>query len=724
MMKNFDERLESIRAKSWQLERKRRRRTLAAMFCMGVFVTALLLTLFVPYSTQAPSVSRYQSSPYYEVIQKLNVLNFKPPQYKNNFQMLLAGFNRNLKGNAVYAPTPDNNASNAPVPDDSVGGTYVEVTDNQVAGVIEADLFKRTDKAIFHLHGTQLSIYSIAGEDSMLLGKYSVDTLLPLEDGRYDSVQMYLSVDGKTLTLVAEVSVRGEGRSIKQGTVLMNLDVSEPEQVQVTGRIFFDGCAAETRMVGGNILMTYLCYMGGDPDYSRPETFVPRYGWFGELQCMPAEDILCPDKIQSPNYSVIVKLDGDTLELLDSKALLSYSHNVYMSREHIFAAFTNWKTVDEDADGNETRRLVTDFTCIGYTGDSLEVKGSFTVEGSVKDQYSMDEHEGTFRVVTSTSNDRVVKPYEPEIFPQTGQKSANLYIIDMSTWEVAGKVEGFAPQGEEVTSVRFEGKTAYVCTALRIYLMDPVYFFDLTEPANIHWTDTGEIDGFSTSLVNFGNGNLVGIGYNDFWELKIEVYREIGEKVEPVCAYEPAGVYGFSEDYKSYYIDRENQRIGLAVQMPESGELQYVLLHFDGEQLVVERQIPIPNVSARLVRADIIDGWLYILSRDLTVTSVTCQSGKPETSDIKGQSSAAQTAEVVEIMDISNKKDGIPADDGLFLFYADEVYDYFYYGNKSEYVRVRYSDGSEKTVEEALKTGDITMADLDEYGIVYLKYAR
>lgn len=88
--------------------------------------------------------------------------------------------------------------------------------------------------------------------------------------------------------------------------------------------------------------------------------------------------------------------------------------------------------------------------------------------------------------------------------------------------------------------------------------------------------------------------------------------------------------------------------------------------------------------------------------------------------EITDQSSATQTVEVIEIID-KTKTEDITCADALQKFYADAEYNYFYSCIKSEYVIVEYSDGSQKTVEEALKIGDITIEDLDKFEIKYYK---
>lgn len=122
---------------------------------------------------------------------------------------------------------------------------------------------------------------------------------------------------------------------------------------------------------------------------------------------------------------------------------------------------------------------------------------------------------------------------------------------------------------------------------------------------------------------------------------------------------------------------------------------------------------------------------LFLLLLVALVLFAGCQStfiDKPNTeisnitdgTEITDQSSATQTVEVIEIIDMTEIEDIVCAD-ALQRFYADTEYNYFYSCIKSEYVIVKYSDGSQKTVEEALKIGDITIEDLDKFEIKYYK---
>jgi uncharacterized secreted protein with C-terminal beta-propeller domain len=630
-MKNYDEYMEHIRSKAKNI--KSRRRIMAAS-CSAMLVLVLALTLFVPYNSQLPNVDRYKDSPYYKLIPGINKVTYQPPEYKNNYEWLkdvlsgvrgsstdvmdaptaaIPGTMDTITGGPIYGAEADTSINTSGTASPSLkDDQYQETTDNQVQGVIESDLFKRSDKYLYYLRGSTLSVYSIDKENSAEIAAFK----LPLEENvYYNHSEMFLSKDCTTLTILSQQSVEGKGAC----TVIYSLDVTDPVNIQSQEPVYFFGNYITSRMVDGQLLLIYNYRIDGQIDFDKPETFVPQYGPYGNVMPIGAENIYCP--VEEPNsacYTVIAMMDSKTLTVQDTAALLSYSGPIYVSETAIYATYS----CDQRAENEETilQTAYTEITGISYTGDELDILGTVTLEGSVKDQYSMDEYNGVLRVATTTSVVTLENSHNDFWWVVLDRKfNCNLYCIDLSTWEVASSVIAFAPEGEEVTSARFDGSMGYICTAEVIVMTDPVYFFDLSDIHNITYKHTPVIDGFSSSLINFGD-YLLGIGYNEKRELKVEVYEETADGVWPVTSYERPAF--FSEQYKSYYIDRENNIVGLGIEDRRTGQEHYLLLHFDGYELVVLQQLSMKNGYVRLCRADIIDGYLYLLEDQLQVVKV------------------------------------------------------------------------------------------------------
>jgi len=628
-MKTFDERRKSVSEYMDKIKTQRRKQLIAiTSICLAVAVLAAVL--FVPYNTTPPDVSMYAGSEYYALIQKLNLATYSKPKHKNNFEALGSILsNLSFKASSdmapedlIYGPMP---GAPGAAPNDSAvengGDKYEETTDNQVEGVIEADLMKRSDKYIFYLRGMELSVYSIEGEDSKLVGIFRLPNEIKDKNNYsyYDSAEMFLSQDCNTVTVLSG----GYSDSIGSFTALINLDVSDPANITLENEVYFSGSYLSARMVDGAILLAYNHRIRNNQiDFSDPSTYVPQYGTPENMTCIPGENIVCPGDVTSTRYTVICKVNGDTLEVEGSTALLSYSQGLYVSQDTIYATHSYNHKNSEVFNNEYKQTAMTEITGISYAGESLEILGTVALEGSVKDQYSMDQFDGILRVVTSTAVTGFVETFYGEyasVTTNVTERNVNLYCVDLADWQVKASVIGFAPAGEEATSVRFDGVNAYVCTAEVITLTDPVYFFDLSDLENITYTDTGIISGFSTSLIQLGDGYLLGIGYGDRRQLKIEIYEETEAGVISVCAYERNAT--FFGDYKSYFIDRENDMIGLAVREWDGPERKYILLHFDGYRLNL-RHITDCGGDVTAVRADIIDGYLYILSSEFTVVPI------------------------------------------------------------------------------------------------------
>ncbi len=582
--------------------------------CVCLMVTALNLFLFIPFKTTVPDISQYEDSEYFPIIEKINALSVVKPKYKNNFDKIISSF-------AAVGGVFDNNVDmDAPTSPDggsdsngSVDEEYNEITDNQVSGVTEGDIIKRSDKYIYYLSSGVLRVYSIAENESEKVGEFNLSYIeKENEYGKLEEIslytynsEMYLSKDCKTVTIL------GMGN---KKTRIVSLDVSNVENITLKSYASIEGNYYTSRMVDGRLLVITSKYYS-NIDFSNEETFVPSVSYDNDTETMlvPMDKIACAEKLTNKHYTVVSLLDENTLSLKGCASFLSFTNDVYITNNAIYASNTLNEEIDDTL--SLRRKNVTEIACISYGDEGFEVKGAIKVDGYIKDRYSFDEFEGVLRVVTTTSS-TTQKIYsfagnEDVILNTSNGTSASLYCIDLAKWEVVASVENFAPKGETVRSVRFDKNYAYVCTAVE--LTDPVFFFDLSDLSNITYKETGNIEGFSTSLINLGDGYLLGIGRGDNWSsVKVEVYRENESKVESVCSYEIKNA-SYYTNYKSYYINRDTGMFGFGYYDYEDRHVnyRYVLLMFANGELLEVVNTPIKS-SPNQMRSVYIDGYLYI----------------------------------------------------------------------------------------------------------------
>lgn len=579
-----------------------------------IIIIGIALFLFWPINNNRIKLSPYEDSAYYPLIEKIEPYRAEATAlpFDNNFELIISligtifrGF---ILGGTDMAPTfPEDEMMGA-------GSQYVETTDNQVAGVIEADIIKTTSDHLFYLsqHGF-IAIYELSGENTEVISTYSIP-LIANASRYYGAKEMYLTTDCSTIIVVGEYLDLDR----KIGTFAMFIDVTDVKNPTHRGELAIEGAYNTSRLVGGNLLLISEYYF--DPkgvNYDDPSTYVPTVTRDGVDSLLTMDEILAPDGINASRYSVVAAIDVKDHKITGANGLLNFTNSVYVSENNVYV--TREYTEKETVDSVNRTEVMTDIAVLGYAGGSLE-RQVITVSGSVLNQYSMDERDGHLRVVTST-NKRIFEHGFASAVELT--ESASLFVVNLESGETIASVENFAPSGEEVASVRFDGDKLYVCTAVVVTFTDPVFFFDLSDYSNITYTDTGVIEGFSTSLINLGEGFLLGIGSDNWQYDKVEVYEEQAGKVVSVAEFIFDGEY--SENYKDYLIDRENNLFGFAVAGDSKYGYSYVLLHFDGYELNVVSVVGYPGkwpTDALESRGILRDGYLYVVSDHVVMTVV------------------------------------------------------------------------------------------------------
>lgn len=595
----------------------RRRFTIAAV-CASIAMLLVLAIVAVPYfNREDPFTAELPDE----------LLEFADSKY---IKAIYAIYNNNIVGISDYSSEPGNIMDDAN--SDRQNGNYIEVTDNQVDGVIEGDLFKRSKTHIFYVDVINKTInsYKIKGENTALAEQYKIDETT-LNGRDFTPRELYLSKDCKTLTVVGQFYDWDSygGLSYNRKTVLASFDVSNPNKIKLKKTIVAGGEYITSRSVGGKIYWFYEFGINRfNKDFSDEVKFIPQIDVGDGFKSIDMEDIVVIGGASENMYTVIVRVDEDSLKIEDIKAIFHHSNEIFVSEDKIILVdnYQKFYEYEENSAAHVGRNRFSDISIISIEKRNMKYQTGFTFEGSVEGQYSIDEYNGILRIAATTN--LFVWSGDVWIDPKTGWvdagesfeliapgTNASLYCIDTNSWDIVAEVKDFAPWGEEVVSARFDGDKAYICTAVTMKYTDPVYFFDLSDLNNITYTDTGTIEGYSTSLVDFTEGMLLGIGYGDSrMTLKIEVYKEGADKVESVCSYIKEEV-GYSEDYKAYYIDRDRGLVGLMFRQNQN--CTYILLHFDGKQIteVITEELGdmrYPDAA----RATLIDDCFYIFIFD------------------------------------------------------------------------------------------------------------
>lgn len=651
-MKTNQERTESINRKvKSKLYRRKVWITCVSVVCVfAIAITVCSVPLLG--GGGVPDINAYKNDAYYPLISKINAFTYRPTPKMSVFQALAAKFRtaNDLSVPEDMLPVPD--ASDKPATDANEGGNkYQETTLNQVDGVIEGDILKRSDKNVFYLKNAyfqqangkddvcfELSVYDINKSDTQRISTYRIKSDNSVGFSMYGfsvcNGEMYLSGDASTLTVIAQCRA-GEGNAYDPRYVcIIALDVTDVSHIMEIGRKYVSGRYVSSRKTDSGLLVVTNFSVNAQLNYADKSTYVPSCGDSTDSY-IPIRNIALPQDVTDCDYTVIAQFDEATQEVKSQYALFSYTSDIFVSQDNIFAFRTktclSGSTEHYDQyrnpdglQGVTAFRNVSEITQLSYK-NGIEKVSQFCVDGTLKDQYSLDEKDGVLRAVTTTRKfTRYYGTVDYDAAPIPAAEiadyvSASLYCVDLATQKTVAVVSNFAPRGETVRAVRFDGNFAYVCTAIE--KTDPVFTFDLSDYNNVTVKDTGVITGFSFSLVPFG-GVTLGIGVGSGNTVKIEAYAQTDDAVVSAGSYEWGSSY-YSQDYKAHFVDAERQLVGLQLgqyvssDYPDFSDACYVLLHYDaekqsfGEVAVIHFDSPVD-----LARAFYCDNGVYVFGRN------------------------------------------------------------------------------------------------------------
>ena len=97
---------------------------------------------------------------------------------------------------------------------------------------------------------------------------------------------------------------------------------------------------------------------------------------------------------------------------------------------------------------------------------------------------------------------------------------------------------------------------------------------------------------------------------------------------------------------------------------------------------------------------------------------------KPKGTKFSCAISRSDIGKVIDIVDETKDMKNFVCAEALEGFHEDDNYQYYFSCIKGKHIVVKYESGFQESVKDALKYGTITIDDLDNYSIDYIKYDK
>jgi len=432
-------------------------------------------------------------------------------------------------------------------------------TNNQVAGVDEADLVRTDGRYLYMVTGSELVVIDtdpaslsvvsrtpIAGHGQTLyLHGDRLTVISQVSEWPDTFVPLPIVVDSEVATLVdgstqdapiaMSAPVAGDFASIprcvmpwlplEQHVRVTVIDVSAPAAPVVVEETRLDGTLSASRSIGEKV---YLVVQNRPQIGPMPQLPLVWVGdWDANYEFESPEEFR--ERIQSADLDAVLPVARFTVDGEEFTQPLVSPGSIYLP---VRGGDTELVSIVSLTPTDETPGIDQSVSTLGLAGTVYASPDSFilasvdygtwwgssegattlhqfslagdmphvaagTVPGRVLDQFAIDAHaDGTVRIVTQTG-------WGPDA-------STNLFVLEAADGVLGtiGSVGDIAP-GEMAMSARFVGDTAYVVTFEQV---DPLFVIDLADPTQP--TIVGElvIPGFSSYLHPVDGTHLIGIG--------------------------------------------------------------------------------------------------------------------------------------------------------------------------------------------------------------------
>ncbi|MDG1267469.1 MAG: beta-propeller domain-containing protein [Ilumatobacter sp.] len=450
---------------------------------------------------------------------------------------------------------------------DDESATDFSTTNVQVEGVDEPDIIKTDGARILALSedgvmhyvdiddsggaGTKrgsISITAAAGLDGYFSGQeilVSGDRAFVIIHGGSEFPTPFPVDDVAFEESILTESLPGSGGRAGPTTTVVEVDLSNPDNLRIAGSLTLDGNYISARSIGdtARIAVTTPPTRFGFVFPSSPtaeesaaeanrelirtttvDDWVPGFSLAsadGSQIDGPLVDcagIYAPAEFAGFDVLSIVTLPMDqSLSAPEATtSVMATGDTVYASQDRMYIASNEWirPTLNDQQRGLWEDNYQTGIHRFALPAENAAVyEASGIVDGHLLNQFSMHDRHGTFFVATTTGT------------PWSDQQSESQIVAlqpNGKVLEQIGQVGGLG-KGERIFSVRYVDDTAYVVTFRQT---DPFYVVDLSVPARMVVRGELKIPGVSNYLHPISDTQVLGVGQN-----ATEEGRQTGSKV-------------------------------------------------------------------------------------------------------------------------------------------------------------------------------------------------
>ncbi|OZU87974.1 hypothetical protein CIL03_14830 [Virgibacillus indicus] len=391
-------------------------------------------------------------------------------------------------------------------------------TNIQVAGVDEGDNVKNDGEFIYFARDTDIIIASTKEHDSGFVSIIKENNFNPGELYLHNN---YLITIGYNHEPIRKEVIKKSGDAEENSeiaiyppqrnqTAVFIYDVTDKSNPEKVREVTIEGNLTASRKMDD-----YLYLITNEhPPYQILETpeeeirpHIKDSAGEDEAKAVSFDDMYFFPDSEENNFLQLASISLDDLEKeANIQSYLGASNQMYMSENHIYIAVNQYEKNKRTAGNNESADIMiarpaanTKIMQFKIDEGDISYQAQTMVNGTLINQFAMDERNDTFRVATTKG----------DMWSNDEPSTNNLYTFDANL-NPLGAVEGLA-EGERIYSVRFMEDVAYMVTFKQV---DPLFVIDLKDPANPTVLGELKIPGFSNYLHPIDENHLIGFGQN------------------------------------------------------------------------------------------------------------------------------------------------------------------------------------------------------------------